>query len=92
MNFEKWKHLHPECEIRAEHVHEEHWEMICSGHVGAQWKEAGVREPEFHRAGQTVRPVQRQIYVNEYGILCEEKVGQETRAQEGQRRRELRRV
>ena len=56
--------------------------MICGGHVGAKHQAGSIRKPEFHRAGKTVSPTQKNTN-NGCGVLCEGKEGEEERAQEG---------
>ena len=57
--------------------------MICGGHVGTGWQQAsGRRKPEFHRAGETVRPKQSEDD-SRYGILCEQMDCEEEATQEG---------
>ena len=51
--------------------------------MGTGWQQSrGRRKPEFHRAGETVRPKPSEDS-SRYGILCEHMDYEEEAAQEG---------
>ena len=68
----------------TDNMHEEQCTRVCSGHVGTKYQEARVRQPELHRARKTVSPHHKTTQDSQ-GIICENKEGEEERAQEGWR-------